>query len=553
MGSLAELCNFEGSKWLLFGANVAPLVYYSHLPIIIISVLLALFVLFQNKNYLPNRILFATIITFALWVFLDSIFWASNRSDVIMFVWSIIILIEPLVYVGSFYLLYLFLEKNDLPFISKLFLFLIYIPLIIFVPTKYSLSGFDLSTCLSIEGPIALYYTYSVEILMTIIIIGYSIRKLRKPGTLNRKEIFSLSLGVILFLLAFAWGNIIGSFTEDWVLGQYGLFGMPIFAGFLVYSIVKFKTFNIKLLGTQALIVSLWVALGAVLFIRTIEDARIIVALTLILFLIVGILLVRSVKREVAQREEIEKLAQNLAEANEKLKELDQLKSEFLSLATHQIRAPLTAVKGYSSMLLEGDFGVLPEKAKQSVETIMKSCQNLINIVEDFLNISRIEQGRMVYEKSVFDVKDLTEEVLNELKPNIDKAGLSLEIKLPPEKMQVNADRGKIKQVVGNIVDNAIKYTVHGGINISVFKEQNNIKIAVKDSGVGIDPRETNKLFNKFSRTKDASKTNVTGTGLGLYIAKKIVEAHLGDIKVLSDGVGKGTTFIIELPEVNRP
>lgn len=550
MSSLAALCDFEGSKWLLFGSNVAPLVYYSHLPIIIISFLLALFMLLQNRNYLPNRILFVTIITFAIWVFLDSIFWASNRSDVIMFVWSVIILIEPLVYVGSFYLLYLFLEKKDLPFISKLFLFLIYIPLIIFVPTKYSLSGFDVSTCLSIEGPIALYYTYAVEVLMTIIIIGYSIRKLHKPGTLNRKEIFSLTLGVVLFLFAFAWGNIIGSFTEDWQLGQFGLFGMPIFAGFLVYSIVKFKTFNIKLLATQALVIALWIALCAVLFVNTVEYIRVIVSLTLILFLIIGILLVRSVKKEVSQRERIEKMARELGEANEKLKELDQLKSEFLSLATHQIRAPLTAIKGYSSMLLEGDFGILPQKAKDSVDTIMKSCQNLINIVSDFLNISRIEQGKMVYEKSIFNLAELVKEVLNEIKPNIDKAGLTLEIKMPIEEIKVNADRGKIKQVVGNIVDNAIKYTTHGYIIVSVFSDGAIAKVAVKDSGVGIDPSEINKLFNKFSRTKDAGKTNVTGTGLGLYIAKKMTGANGGDIKVSSDGVGKGTTFTIEIPKI---
>jgi len=232
----------------------------------------------------------------------------------------------------------------------------------------------------------------------------------------------------------------------------------------------------------------------------------------------------------------------------EKLKELDQLKSEFLSLATHQIRAPLTAIKGYSSMLLEGDFGVLPQKAKDATDTIMKSCQNLINIVADFLNISRIEQGKMVYEKSIFDIKDLTKEVLNELKPNIEKAGLALEIKIPTEEMRVNADRGKIKQVIGNIVDNSIKYTVHGSIVVSVFKEKNKANVAVKDSGVGIDPSEVNKLFNKFSRTKEANKTNVTGTGLGLYIAKKMTEAQGGNIKVSSEGTNKGSTFILELP-----
>ena len=220
-------------------------------------------------------------------------------------------------------------------------------------------------------------------------------------------------------------------------------------------------------------------------------------------------------------------------------------------MATHQIRSPLTAIKGYSSMLLEGDFGVLPQKAIDSVKTITKSCQNLLNIVEDFLNISRIEQGRMVYEKVLFDIRELIKEVLNELKPNIDRVGLILDFKMPAEKMQVNADRNKIKQIIGNIIDNAIKYTAHGNINISTFKQQNKIKIAIKDSGIGIDPKDMDKLFDKFYRTNNASKVNVAGTGLGLYIAKKIVEAHRGNIGVSSEGIGKGTTFTIELPEVN--
>lgn len=243
------------------------------------------------------------------------------------------------------------------------------------------------------------------------------------------------------------------------------------------------------------------------------------------------------------------KLYQELKVANEKLRELDQMKSEFLSLATHQIRAPLTAIKGYSSMLLEGDFGVLPEKAKEAASIVLTSSQNLINIVGDFLDISRIEQGRMVYNKSIFEVTDLLLEVTNSIKPNIVNAGLTIDLDIGNnDSAKINADRDKIKQVVGNIIDNATKYTLKGGIVISIKLSEGKVLILIKDTGVGIDPAEISKLFNKFSRTKDANKTNVIGTGLGLYIAKKMVEAHNGDIKVASDGLGKGTTFTIELP-----
>lgn len=365
----------------------------------------------------------------------------------------------------------------------------------------------------------------------------------------QKKQIFFTASSICLFLLSFSLGNIAEVITENWYTGQIGYIGIPIFMAFLSYQIVQFKTFRIKLIGSQVLVASIWFLIFSLLFIRTIENNRIVVAATLALFSVLAMLLVRSVKREIEQRERIEKLAKELEGANAKLRELDQMKSEFLSLATHQIRSPLTAIKGYSSMLLEGDFGVLPEKAKEAANIVLISSQNLINIVGDFLDISRIEQGRMVYNKSIFEVTDLLLEVTNSIKPNIVNAGLTIDLDIGNnDSAKINADRDKIKQVAGNIIDNATKYTLKGGIVISIKLSGSKVLILIKDTGVGIDPAEMSKLFNKFSRTKDANKTNVIGTGLGLYIAKKMIEAHNGDIKVASEGLGKGTTFTIELP-----
>ncbi len=546
---MALFCDFEGGKYLLFSSNIPSLVYYSHFSAIIISAFLALILFLKSRRSLPVKVLLMMIVPFIGWVFLDSIFWASNRSDIIMFVWSLQILIEPATYLAAVYLVYVLIKDRDLTFGPKLLLTAIYAPLIIFIPTNLFLPAFNISECLSVET-IWSYYTYLIEALSIIWISLFSIREFRKNKEYNeRKEIITIGFGVVLFLLFFASGNIIGSLTGNWHLAQSGLIGAPILIAFLVYSIVNFKTFNVKLLGTQALVVALWILLAAVLFLRTIENVRVVISFTLILFLIIGTFLVRSVRREVEQREKIEKLAKELEGANAKLRGLDQMKSEFLSLATHQIRSPLTAIKGYSSMLLEGDFGILPEKAKEAANIVLISSQNLINIVGDFLDISRIEQGRMVYNKSIFEVTDLLLEVTNSIKPNIVNAGLTIDLDIGNnDSAKINADRDKIKQVVGNIIDNATKYTVKGGIVISIKLSEGKVLILIKDTGVGIDPAEMGKLFNKFSRTKDANKTNVIGTGLGLYIAKKMIEAHNGDIKVASEGLGKGTTFTIELP-----
>jgi signal transduction histidine kinase len=275
-----------------------------------------------------------------------------------------------------------------------------------------------------------------------------------------------------------------------------------------------------------------------------------------ILILLFSIFLVRGVYKEIEDKEKIEKLArdlervnQDLANANERLKELDKLKSEFLSLATHQIRAPLTSIKGYASLVLEGDYGKVPEPIKNVVQTIFNSCQNLVVIVSEFLDISRIEQGRMKYDLVEFDINKEIKEIITELKPTIEKSGLSVGFKSANTSNNVYADMGKIKQVIGNILDNSIKYTPHGSITVSVYDVANKIKVAVSDTGIGIAAEDITRLFSKFTRAKDAFRTNVIGTGLGLYVAKQMIEAQNGKIWVESHGLGKGSTFFIELPK----
>jgi signal transduction histidine kinase len=181
---------------------------------------------------------------------------------------------------------------------------------------------------------------------------------------------------------------------------------------------------------------------------------------------------------------------------------------------------------------------------------MFNSTQNLIVIVNEFLDISRIEQGRMKYDMVDFDMNTLVTDIVTELKPMIDKAHLSADIILDKDNpCEVHADMGKIKQVVGNLIDNSIKYTPQGGITVSVSKENKKVKVQIKDTGIGIAEDDVSKLFAKFSRAKDAFRTNVIGTGLGLYVAKQMIEAQGGKVWVESGGLGKGSTFYIELPE----
>ena len=234
--------------------------------------------------------------------------------------------------------------------------------------------------------------------------------------------------------------------------------------------------------------------------------------------------------------------------ANARLKELDKQKSEFVSIASHQLRSPLTAIKGYSSMILEGSFGEINDKARGAIDRIFQSSQRLVLIIEDFLNLSRIEQGRMQYEWATIELRKLVEGVIAEMEGPLKDAQLSIDFSHDNQEYNITADEGKVRQVVTNIIDNAIKYTKHGGITLKIKKDSDTRKILLEitDTGIGIPPDVTPKLFQKFSRAEDAGKANIMGTGLGLYVAKQIMLAHRGNIWVDSEGAGKGSTFYLE-------
>ena len=286
-------------------------------------------------------------------------------------------------------------------------------------------------------------------------------------------------------------------------------------------------------------------------FVRRIQNVRIIIFFTLAFVIVLGYQLIKSVKKEIKQREQLEILSEQLLSANEKLKELDKLKTEFISLATHQIRSPLTAIKGYASMILDGSYGELPPKVKEAVDIIMQSSANLAVTIEDFLNVSKIESGGMQYEKVNFDIGEMANSMTKGIAINAEKKGLKISYHDDGKGPYIiNGDQEKLRQVILNFIDNAIKYTKQGSVEVSVIRVGNKINFAVKDTGMGMTNETKNKLFHKFSRG-DGQRMNTTGSGLGLYLAKEIAKAHGGEVGVESEGPMKGSVFYMHIDSIN--
>ena len=342
---------------------------------------------------------------------------------------------------------------------------------------------------------------------------------------------------------------IFGIFYLNW-FGQVSIVAMAIS---IAYAITRHNLLNTRVVTTEIFITLINIIILIRFIGSTSPEEFTFNGLVLLGVIMFSFLLIRSVLHEVRQREEISKLAEDLRVANAELKKLDQMKSEFVSLASHQLRAPLTAIKGYISLIQEGSYGQVSNVLKDALRKIYISNETLINLVGDFLNLSRIESGKMKYMFEPMQMEEIVQGVFEEFKEVVKEKKLELRYENQDKPLaKAMLDKDKFKQVIMNLIDNAIKYTPEGLVTLKIEEEEKesgkNILFSVSDSGVGMSAEDLAGIFKRFSRREGGSKVNISGLGLGLYLAKRIVTDHGGEIWATSDGPGKGSTFWVRVP-----
>lgn len=247
-------------------------------------------------------------------------------------------------------------------------------------------------------------------------------------------------------------------------------------------------------------------------------------------------------------RTEVDQATKELRLSNRQLHRIDEVKDEFLSIASHQLRTPLTSVKGYLSMVLDGDAGRITPAQRHLLQEAFTSSQRMVSLIEDFLNMSRLQTGRFVVDTRLTDIHELVENEVEMLRPTARTRDLALRFDAKDVPLEVMIDEGKIRQVIMNFIDNAIYYSKHRStIRISLAQEDGELILKVKDSGIGVPVQEQARLFSKFYRASNARKQRPDGTGVGLYLAKKVVVAHGGSI-IFESAESEGSTFGFKLP-----
>lgn len=254
----------------------------------------------------------------------------------------------------------------------------------------------------------------------------------------------------------------------------------------------------------------------------------------------------RDLNAHLEQR--IDNATKELRRSNAQLQRLDEAKDEFISMASHQLRTPLTSIKGYISMLAEGDAGKVTKEQKHLLDEAFMSSERMVRLIGDFLNVSRLQTGKFLVEKAPADLSQIVEEEISSLHPNAAARDLKFTYKRPKNIPRLNLDDSKIRQVIMNFADNAMYYSKEKStIKIELKLVGDWVEFTVKDKGIGVPESEKSRLFTKFFRAANARKQRPDGTGVGLFLAKKVVDAHSGQI-IFESQEGKGSTFGFRLP-----
>ncbi|MFA5985901.1 MAG: ATP-binding protein [Parcubacteria group bacterium] len=528
-----------------FGISLA-LIYYAHIPVLIICFLFGLFVLFSNPTHPVNRNLFAFILFFFVWTFNDLLQWLIT-DPVRNLLLARLAILEALSIVFLLFFTYAF-TGVVISLRKKILLFVPALPMIILIFSDYNAFLVDEEHC-NVQFGELYWYLY-------LFVLGYFlysayilVQRFRDKNTSqeikNQIKIIISAFGFFVFLaigLMFsAWFFVVNDYAIGDNILLFFPFCMVAFIGITIYAITKYQFLNLRSVVARMLIYTTWILIATQYFFVYSTINVILVTFTLLLSIIFGGMLLYSVKMEIQRKKELEV-------ANEQLRELDKKKSEFISMASHQLRTPLTTMKGFIGVIQKGAYGEIPLNFKEPIDVMENANNRLIALVEDMLDVSRMELGKAEFNFEKHNINDIVKELHASFSLIAKQKNISLRIKLDPAMPEIMLDEAKMRETLSNIIDNALKYTQEGSVTICTKYEGNDVKVLVTDTGIGIMPEEKHTLFEKFSRGQKAKEIKKEGLGLGLYMGRKIVEAHGGTIHALPHEGDKGMTFVVELP-----
>ncbi len=380
---------------------------------------------------------------------------------------------------------------------------------------------------------------------------------------LNKIRKFEGRLKSQLLMFLVAWGGaaafgattniFIPLFTRQSSTQHLGPLAAVFFAVVVGFAVVRFEMLNTTLIAAEFFMLALALLFVVNLSLAVSPIASVIDGFILVIGIAFGYALIRSVRKEVRDRERTHALADKLEVSNRSLRQLSDAKSEFISIASHQLRTPVSVIKGYLSLMKDGAYGTLGGALRDKIDQMFEMNERLIHLINNLLNVTRIERDKIEFYCRETDVVGIIVEVLGEMALEARGKKLQLIFNEPAKSLpKAFVDPDKLHEVIVNLVDNAIKYTPRGSVEVKAEyrPEAGQIHVRVKDTGRGMDEEDVTHVFEKFFRPKqdNAERQSGMSMGLGLFICAKFLRSMGGDIWIEQTAPGQGTTLAISLP-----
>jgi len=515
---------------------------------IVMNTLLGILIAAKRRGEFVNRVYIFNIVCIVWWSVMIVIYRLAHTH---LLEWTISLYIAPTFIASSFlYFAFYFPEEHPLIPFKRIYAWIIGIINAIIVAMTLTpgiiISGTD--DALHAEKIIHFGDLYPLYAFYISLSFGTGLWILARKyylihnDTTRRQIIYLLGGYSIASTLAMLTNLVLpyfGYFVLNW-MGQV----LTVFMVLPVtYAIFKHRLFDVGVIATELITITLWLFLLARLLLDNNFRDSVLDAILFVTMIVIGVLLIRSAEQEVNQRQMIEKQKDELERANYRQETL-------LHFVTHEIKGYLTKGQGAFAGIVEGDYGKAPPAIQELAEGALTEMRKGVTTVTDILSAANLKKGSVSFEHKVFDLVDTADTVVQSLEPGAQAKGLVLEFIRPATgSYRVAGDEVKIRDhVLRNLLDNAINYTPQGSVRIGLSRAGEHIRVVVSDTGVGITPEDMAKLFTEGGHGKDSIKVNVNSTGYGLFIAKQVVDAHDGKIWAESDGPGKGSRFIVELP-----
>lgn len=502
----------------------------------------------KSRESSKNFVYFINIFFIILWS-LSMIFYRAYQPDVTVLR---TLYLFPTFIASTFLhfsILYSFKKK-----INSIYVSLIYIINILMAAFTFFTSNVVVMSRMAIGEKVIIfgrfYWVYILYIslffftaFLIIYLKGKTLNKDRSATYLLSSYVFGSSISLVTNLLL-PW---FGFFEYQW-LGQVVTLVMVLS---VVYSIFKYNIFQIRLLFTQLfifLIISF--SIFRIIF-NSSKNDLIISIIYLIVICILGYYFVRFTIKEQKQKQDLEELYKKQKYYSAQLETLDQRKTDFINIASHQLRTPQTAISGFVELILDGSYGDISDNIKEKMIRIRDLSKQSITLINDMLNVTKIESNKLLYKFLKVDINNLILNISKNFESIAKNKNLYFDNKIDQNEVMLNLDKNLITQSIENIIENAIKYTKTGHVKINTYIKSGTYYFICEDSGIGIDKDSIPNLFQKFGRAKNAIDSGIEGSGIGIFLAKSILSKHGGDLVLESKGVNMGTKVTMSI-DINK-